>query len=48
MIAAVIYLVLTAGMLVAQRHEIPALWRSARETVAQTDAASREAKVPRR
>ena len=39
---AVLYLVLTVGIIVVQRTELPALWRSARETLAETNAAAHE------
>ncbi|MSQ30552.1 MAG: sodium:calcium antiporter [Dehalococcoidia bacterium] len=41
--AAVIYFVLAIGILVVHRGQVRALWRAARETVAETNAAARAA-----
>ena len=43
--AAVVYLALTLGMIVIQRTEVRSLWRSARETLAETNAAAGERKA---
>jgi len=40
--AAIVYLVLTVLLIIKQRAEVPAIWRSARETLAATNAAARE------
>ena len=42
MAAAVVYLLLTAGMMFMERSEIGAIWRSARTTLEETNAAVRE------
>ena len=42
MAAAVVYLVLTVGMIFMERSEIGAIWRSARATLEETNAAVRE------
>ena len=39
---AILYLVLTVALVVMQRAEVSAIWRSARETLAETNAAARE------